>query len=130
MTDSKQAQLNELRDYFIKHDKEDGDRHNEILAEVEKYKKLFEQNGQHFSSFSKTLNEIRDEQGKMNERQVKIYEEFTTHTKRVEPVILSFEENEIFKRGASKWGKRVVGGASVVGAWYIIKAFIVGTLLK
>lgn len=97
------------------HFRDDKKEFAEIKNNQLKFQEINKQNGEHFSHFNVLILEIK----KM----------LQDHMKRVEPMVLSYEKDKQFygtgKDKLYKWGGRAVFAASVIGAWYAIKAFII-----
>jgi len=86
-------------------------------------------NSKNFSSFNSMLIEIKNTQDEEKASREALDERMEKHIERVEPVIKQFEENEITNRindaKFAKFKKYFIGGASIIGAYYVFKNFII-----
>lgn len=91
-------------------------------------------NGDHMSSFRRDLTKIMQTLEKQDATYADHRKSMAEHIARVEPMISSYERDFIVSsaNGAllKKWSIRLGLLASIIGSWYVIKAFIVSTLFK
>ncbi len=110
-----------------RHFKEDDENFHEIKDKQNKTDELLRQNGEHMSYIRRDLTEILHMVEKQNEAQEKQSQKLNDHIKAVEPLYLRYQDEEAGKRLAERFGKpvikTVIGGATIITAWYVIKDF-------
>lgn len=98
----------------------------------EKFSELLILNGDHMSTFRRDITSIMDTLQKQNEVYEQTHKILTDHIARVEPMISSYEKDSAFSKmlgeKGKKWGSYVLGMASLVGAFYVIREFIIKLL--
>ena len=91
-------------------------------------------NGDHMSHFRTDLTKVMTMLEQQNVSAEKHREIIKQHMDRVEPMISSYETNVIVAKEngktLKKWGGYAIGFASTIGAWYIIKGFVIKLFIK
>ena len=110
-----------------RHFKEDDDNFHEIKEKQSKTDELLQINGEHMSYIRRDLTEVKQILIKQNEVQEKQSQRLNDHIKAVEPILQRYQDEEAGKRLAERFGKpvikTVIGGATIITAWYVIKDF-------
>lgn len=98
----------------------------------DKLQELATLNGTHLSYFNKNLEEVKKILEKQNETSENSQRTLTDHIKRVEPMISAYEKdnefNKILGNKTKKWATRVGAVATLIGALYVIRSFIISLL--
>ncbi len=91
-------------------------------------------NGDHMSSFRRDISKIMDILAKQDEASLEHRKAMQDHMNRVEPMISSYEIDTVFSKAlgdkGKKWGGYILGLASFIAAWYVIKEFLIKIILK
>ena len=122
--------FNSLMLILKEHFEEDNRRNFKRIDDTQaKYNELIAINGENISNMSARLGEVKDlliEQNKTFKNHV---DQMDAHMKRVEPVIRKFEEDKIadavLKERGTKIFKGIVSVGMIIGAWHVIKTFII-----
>ncbi len=115
--------IGDIYQILLKHFEDDSDAFDGITAKFIKSDQIAIDNGEHMSFIRKDLTEV-------NEKITKLADIVGTHIKDVTPILQKYRDGEATKRVLVNYGKGAVGVGTVIGAFYVIKEFIISKLLR
>lgn len=85
-------------------------------------------------SFEKRFDSLEEMLTSQNKKSETHRELVQSHMERVEPMISAYEKDNAFSKmlgeKGKKWSIVILSAASVIGAWYVIKEFIIKLFIK
>ena len=106
----------------------------ELPKHFKEDKSAFESIKLSFGSVNTILASLERMLAKQNENSENHRKLMTEHMERVEPMLSAYEKDNAFSLAlgekGKKWGTYIISTAAVIGAWYVIKEFIVGFIVK